>query len=112
MRLKLRIRPLQIQNRTPNRSGDNHKIYGIIRHCETSVLIRVEAENDHASGPGKRKLDPVIVLLASMAIGISLIYFAMYLAQHTDQCHLAAIRCQTPTDLLFAPKSEGSSSPP
>jgi nucleotide-binding universal stress UspA family protein len=104
--------PLVVIERISNRWGDNHKIYGIIRHCETSVLIRVEAENAYASGPGKRKLDPIFVLMASMAIGISLIYLAMYLAQHTDQCHFAAIRCQTPTDLLFAPKSEGSSTPP
>ena len=105
--------PLVVIERISNRWGDNHKIYGIIRHCETSVLIRVEAENDHVSDPGRRKrLDPAIVLLASMAIGVSLIYLAMYLAQHTDQCHFAAIRCQIPTDLLFAPKSEGTSSPP
>jgi nucleotide-binding universal stress UspA family protein len=104
--------PLVITDRISDRWGDNHKIFRIIRYCETSLLIRAEAKNDFVRGPSKWKLDPAIVLLASMAIGASLIYLVMYLAQHTDQCHFAAIRCQTPTDLLFAPRSEGSSSPP
>jgi nucleotide-binding universal stress UspA family protein len=94
--------PLVVIERVSDRWGDNNKIYEIIRYCETSVLIRVEAKNDYVSVPSKRKsVDPFILLLASMAIGISLIYLTMYLAQHTDKCHFADIRCQAPSDLLF-----------
>ena len=107
---------LVVIKRVSPRWGDNAKIYEIIRYCKTSVLIRVEAKEDYPSDPSARlSLNPTIALimiLASIATGVTLIVLIMHLALRTDNCHLAPVRCQTPVDLLFAPPEQGSPSPP
>jgi nucleotide-binding universal stress UspA family protein len=106
---------LVVIDRVSDRWGDNNKIYEIIGCCESPVLVRVDIKTDHAPVRNTRRvvgprMSPV-VLLASMAVGISLIYLIMYLAVHTDLCHFAAIRCQTPADLLFPSGQRPSSRP-
>ena len=105
--------PLVVLERVSDRWGDNDKIFRTIRYCRTSVLIRIESEEEHVSVPTRRKrIDPFFVLLASIGIGVSIIYLAMYLATHADNCNFAAIRCQTPADVLFGTSSGGKPATP
>jgi len=100
--------PLVVLERVSDRWGDNHKIFEIIRHCKTSILIRVEPKKDDLSAPIPRKgIDPFFLLLVSIGIGVALIYLIMHLAVQNDSCNFAAIRCQTPTDVLFGKSSGG-----
>lgn len=104
--------PLVVLDRVSDRWGDNHRIFRIIRYCRASVLIRAEAAASRGPALRPRKgIDPFILLLAAIGIGASLIYLALYLAAHTDQCHFAAIRCQTPMDVLF-PANAGPTATP
>ena len=105
--------PLVVLERVSDRWGDNHKIFEIIRHCKTSVLVRVEPKKDDGSVPKSRKgIDPFVLLLVSIGIGVGLIYLIMHLAMQNDSCNFAAIRCQTPTDLLFGTSSGGKPATP
>jgi hypothetical protein len=98
--------PLVVLERVSDRWGDNHKIFEIIRHCKTSILIRVEPKKDDLSVPNPRKrIDPFVLLLASIGIGVALIYLIMHLAVQNDSCNFAAIRCQTPSGVLFGTSS-------
>jgi nucleotide-binding universal stress UspA family protein len=105
--------PLVVAERISDRWGDNHKIFEIIRYCKASILIRAEPKKDERSVPNPRKrIDPFVLLLASIGIGVALIYLIMHLAVQNDSCNFAAIRCQTPTDLLFGKSSEGKPAKP
>jgi hypothetical protein len=105
--------PLVVLERVSDRWGDNHKIFGIVRHCKTSILIRVESKEDDLTVPNPRKgIDPFVLLLVSIGIGVALIYLIMHLAMQNNSCNFAAIRCQTPTDLLFGTSSGGKPATP
>lgn len=105
--------PLVVAERISDRWGDNHKIFEIIRYCKTSILIRAEAKKDDLSVPNPRKgIDPFVLLLVSIGIGVALIYLIMHLAVQNDSCNFAAIRCQTPADLLFGTSSGGRPATP
>jgi hypothetical protein len=100
--------PLVVVERVSDRWGDNHKIFEIIRHCKTPILINAEPKKDDLSVPNPRKgIDPFVLLLMSIGIGVALIYLIMHLAVQNDSCNFAAIRCQTPTDVLFGKSSGG-----
>ncbi len=110
--LKEMASPLVVLDRVSDRWGDNHKIFQIMRHCRAPVLIRAETMQSPKPVLRPRKsIDPFFLLLAAIGIGACLIYLAMYLAAHTDQCHFAAIRCQTPMDVLFPSNTSPTNTP-
>ena len=100
--------PLIVLDRVSDRWGDNHKIFEIIRHCRAPILIRAESKKTDPAAPSPRKtIDPFFLLLLSTGIGVALIYLIMHLALQNNGCNFAAIRCQTPTDVLFGVSSAG-----
>ena len=105
--------PLVVLERASDRWGDYHKIFEIIRHCKTSTLIRVEPKKDDLSVPNPRKtIDPFVLLLVSIGIGVGLMYLIMHLAVQNDSCNFAAIRCEMPADVLFGTSSGGKPATP
>jgi hypothetical protein len=101
-----------IIDRVSPRWGDNNRIYEIIRGCPISVLIRAEMRNDYEGATPLQRpshsLTTIALLFTAMAIGALLILLIMYLAAHTDVCHLDPARCQASGDLFSSPgPSEG-----
>lgn len=99
---------LIVAARLSHRWGDNEKIYRIIRHCRASVLVQAGPGKsrlmEHSQGLRLHPLVSLMVLLASMVVGMSLTYLAVQSVLHMDLCQLASIRCQIPADFLFAPQ--------
>jgi hypothetical protein len=68
------------------------------------VLVRTPINHDTPVERARsRNVHPLVslaMLLAAMGLGVGLLTLIIYLAVHTDMCHLAEMRCAIPRGLL------------